>query len=43
MLKNFIIQYDTVSNVDEGTDPIEIITGDDGIPFDRDWETCSFS
>ena len=34
MLKNFIIQYDTVSDpVDEGTDPLEIITGD------RDWET----
>ena len=35
MLKNFIIQYDTVSNVDEGTTPIEIITGDEnGIPVD---------
>ena len=35
MLKNFIIQYDTVSDpVDEGTDPIDIITGDDGIPID---------
>lgn len=36
MLKNFIIQYDTVSDpVDEGTDPVEIITGDEnGIPVD---------
>jgi len=36
MLKNFIIQYDTVSDpVGEGTDPIEIITGDEnGIPVE---------
>jgi len=34
MLKNFIIQYDTVSNVGEDTDPLDIITGDDGIPVD---------
>jgi len=36
MLKNFIIQYDTVSDpVDEGTDPVEIITGgENGIPVD---------
>jgi len=36
MLKNFIIQYDTVSDpVDEGTTPIEIITGDEnGIPVE---------
>ena len=30
LIKNFLISYDELSNVDEGTDPIDIITGDEG-------------
>tara|TARA_B100001939_G_scaffold330891_1_gene328433 strand:- start:196 stop:1161 length:966 start_codon:yes stop_codon:yes gene_type:complete len=30
LIKNFLISYDEVSEVDEGTDPIDIITGDEG-------------
>ena len=36
MLKNFIIQYDTVSDpVNEGTDPLDALTGGGGIPIDQ--------